>query len=99
MKRIYIVVAGVILAILIIISVILSYTQKSTINNQNNIPFPTSIPNQGGTTGQSSNSQNNQPSSNFPVDTSTIQPVETLDFKAAYVPSLNKVVVEQKTSH
>jgi len=61
---------------------LLSLGKKSTTNTQKNSPFPTSVPREGGFAGQ-------------PV--TSIDPIETLDFKAAYVADLDKIVVEKKT--
>ncbi len=98
MKRIYLIIAGAFLILLIITSMILSFGKKSTTNTQKNSLFPTSIP------GQESNLPNNQSSTetagspqNSLIDISTISPVETEDFKLQYSPKLNKIVVEKKT--
>lgn len=100
MKKIYLIIAGAFLILLVIISIFLSFGKKSSIETQKNTPFPTSVPQAG------SNRQNNQ----LPVDTenvsqmvnvediSTITPVETNDFKLQYSPKLKKIVVEKKTS-
>lgn len=99
MKKIYLIIAGAFLVLLIIISIFLSFGKKSPTETQNNTPFPTSVPQ------AESNRQNNQ----LPVDVenvsqtvnaediSTITPVETNDFKLQYSPKLKKIVVEKKT--
>ncbi len=97
MKKIYIVIAGAFLILLIITSMLLSLGKKSTTNTQKNSPFPTSVP------GQESNRQanpnlpnvSNSPSS--PINISTILPMETTDFKLQYSPKLDKIVIEKKT--
>ncbi len=108
MKKIYLVIAGAFLILLIIISILLSLGKKSVINTSSTSPFPTGI------SLQESNQQNNRPLpfdsegltetgnisqnlSNLPIDISTIAPVETEDFKLQYSPKLNKIVVERKT--
>ncbi len=108
MKKIYLVIAGAFLILLIIISILLSLGKKSVINTSSTSPFPTGI------SLQESNQQNNRPLpfdsegltetgnisqnlSNLPIDISTIAPVETEDFKLQYSPKLNKIVVEKKT--
>ncbi len=96
MKRIYIIIAGAFLILLVIISVILSFQKKSATNNPSNSPFPTSIPFSQSSTFQLPNPLPN-PSSTF-IDISTIEPVETTDFKLQYSFQLNKIVVEKKTS-
>jgi hypothetical protein len=100
MKKIYLVIAGAFLIFLIIISIFLSLSKKSSTETQKDIPFPTSVPQ------AESNRQNNQ----LPIETenvsqtvnandiSTITPVETKDFKLQYSPKLKKIVVEKKTS-
>ncbi len=100
MKKIYLIIAGAFLVLLIIISILLFLGKKSGTITQKNSLFPTSIPRQG-----SVNQQNNQPSLNTvsqtanggSIDISTIAPVETTDFKLQYSPKLNKIVVEKKT--
>ena len=107
MKKIYLVIAGAFLILLIIISILLYLGKKSTTNIQKNFPFPTSINQQG------SNQQNNRPLSNTasktgndnsrnlsnsPIDITTIAPIETEDFKMQYSPQLQKLVVERKTA-
>ncbi|MFA6081103.1 MAG: C39 family peptidase [Patescibacteria group bacterium] len=91
MKKIYIVIAGAFLIILIITSMLLSLGKKTTSNTQTGSPFPTGVSVQGNTV-----LPNITPPPNSTL--STIESVETLDFKAAYVPALNKIVVEKKTS-
>lgn len=91
MKKIYLVIAGAFLMLLIITSIFLSFEKKLTSNTSKNFPFPTSISLQG------SNQQNNQPSTS-PIDISTINPVETEDFKLQYSSQLKKLVVERKTA-
>ena len=90
MKKIYLVIAGAFLFLLIVTSMLLSLKKKSVINNQKSSPFPTSVPGQEKTV---------LPQITPPPNStlSTIEPVETLDFKAAYVPAFNKIVVEKKT--
>lgn len=90
MKKIYLVIAGAFLILLIITSMLLSLGKKTTTNTQKNFPFPTSVP----------DLERNVLSLITPPPNSTlstIEPVETLDFKAAYVPVLDKIVVEKKT--
>ena len=80
---------------------ILSLGKKSTTNTQKNSPFPTSIPNQESNEQVkdiSQNLSNLSNSSNSPIDISTIEPIETEDFKLQYSLKLNKIVVEKKTS-
>lgn len=65
MKKIYLVIAGAFLILLIIISMILFFGKKSTTDIQKNSLFPTSIPRQGSVNQQAdqqTNLQNNQPS-------------------------------------
>jgi hypothetical protein len=101
MKKIYIIIAGAFLILLIITSMILSLEKKSTINTQKNSLFPTGIPLQENsalnqtTNSSSTNIENN--SGNLPIDISTITPLETKDFKLQYSSKLNKIVVEKKT--
>jgi hypothetical protein len=90
MKKIYIVIAGAFLILLIITSMLLSLGKKTTTNTQKDSPFPTSVP----------DLERNVLSRITPPPNSTlstIEPIETLDFKAAYVPILNKIVVEKKS--
>lgn len=91
MKKIYIVIAGAFLILLIITSMLLSLGKKTTTNTQIDSPFPTSVPDL-----EKNILSRITPPPNSTL--STIEPVETLDFKAAYVPDLNKIVVEKKTS-
>lgn len=108
MKKIYLVIAGAFLLILIITSMLLSLKKKPTINTQKNPPFPTSVPRQDSIsqqTNQQANQQNNQTVPNttsqiieLPYDISTFAPVETADFKMQFNTQLNKLVVEKKTS-
>lgn len=97
MKKIYLIIAGAFLILLIIISIILSLGKKSITNTQKNSPFPTGIPQQDSNKQIDPNLSNLSNQSNSQIDISTIEPVETLDFKAAYVADLNKIVVEKKT--
>jgi hypothetical protein len=90
MKKIYIVIAGAFLILLIITSMLLSLQKKAVTNTQKNYPFPTGIPDRG-TNGQPVNNPS------ITTDSTNFEPFETLDFKAAYVPELDKIVVEQKT--
>ena len=104
MKKIYIIIAGAFLILLIITSMLLSLVKKPVTTQKNSSLFPTSIPRDtsvqknlpttGGDQGLKdlSNLSNSSNESNPPFD-----PIETLDFKAAYVPTLNKIVVEKKT--
>ncbi|MFA6017205.1 MAG: C39 family peptidase [Patescibacteria group bacterium] len=108
MKKIYIVLAGAFLILLVIISIILSLGKKSTTTTQKNTPFPTSIP-----TDQSLQSLPSQSPNQLPIPTtivnsldvspdvlaklSAITPVETADFKLQYSSRLQKIVVEKKT--
>jgi len=99
MKKIYIVIAGAFLILLVITTILLSLQKKSATNNQKNSPFPTSIPNtypqQQGTDPQGINLQ--QPVTSLQQQVISFDPVETLDFKAAYVQELGKIVVETKS--
>ena len=92
MKKIYIVIAGAFLILLVITSMLLSLGKKTTTDTQNNSPFPTGLPDRGtnGTGGDQGLKDLDNLSNSF-------ESIETLDFKAAYVPELNKVVVEKKT--
>ena len=102
MKKIYIVIAVALLILLVITSMLLSLQKKVATNTQKNYPFPTGIPDRG---------TNGQPVNNPPAtggdqglkdltnltNSTNFEPFETLDFKVAYVPELDKIVVEQKT--
>jgi len=102
MKKIYIVIAGALLILLVITLMLLSLQKKVATNTQKNYPFPTGIPDRG---------TNGQPVNNPPAtggdqglkdltnlaNSTNFEPFETLDFKVAYVPELDKIVVEQKT--
>ncbi len=92
MKKIYLVIAGAFLILLVITSMLLSLGKKTTTDTQNNSPFPTGLPDRGtnGTGGDQGLKDLDNLSNSF-------ESIETLDFKAAYVPELNKVVVEKKT--
>ncbi len=75
---------------------LLSLQKKSATNNQKGSPLPTSIPRDGG----SVNQQDNNPQqliTGYQQQISILEPVETLDFKVAYVADLDKIVVEKKT--
>jgi len=102
MKKIYLIIAGTFLILLIITSIILSFGKKSTTNTQKNSSFPTGIPTASSSTLQPPNSPPNPSSTpnspDFSANISAITPVETADFKLQYSPKLNKVVVEKKTS-
>ncbi len=92
MKKIYLVIAGAFLILLVITSILLSLQKKQTITEtNNNFPTPTGVSTQG---------YNSQTPNNYqqPTPTPIIEPVETLDFKAAYVADLDKIVVEKKTA-
>ena len=92
MKKIYLVIAGAFLILLVITSILLSLQKKQTVTEtNNNFPTPTGVSTQG---------YKNQTSNDYtqPTPTPIIEPVETLDFKAAYVAELDKIVVEKKTS-
>jgi len=92
MKKIYLVIAGAFLILLVITSILLSLQKKQTVTEtNNNFPTPTGV----STQGYNSQSPNNYQQ---PTPTPIIEPVETLDFKAAYVADLNKIVVEKKTA-
>lgn len=94
MKKIYLVIAGAFLILLIITSMLLSLGKKAPTTTQKSPPFPTSVP------GQETNRQidPNLPNvSNSPINISEITPVETVDFKLQYSPRLNKIIVEKKT--
>jgi hypothetical protein len=101
MKKIYLIVVGAFLIFLIIISILLSLGKRSTINTQNNPPFPTGIPLQG--SNPSSQTVGSPPvdvknnTAYLPINISAISPVETSDFKLQYSSKLNKIVVEKKT--
>jgi len=95
MKKIIIIASVILICIIIILSLILR--KKSTINNPANSPFSTSIPQQDSSKQIDPNLSNLSNQSNSQIDISTIEPVETLDFRVAYVPTLNKIVVEKKT--
>ncbi len=88
MKKIYLIIAGAFLILLIITSMILSVGKKSQNIVQKNSSFPTNVPPQ-----KLTNRQNNQV-----FNIATIKPVETTDFKLQYSPKQNKIVVEKKTS-
>ncbi len=96
MKKTYLIAAGIILVILIVISIFLSSRKKSTINNLPDSPFPTSVP-----SSQSLDSTNSTDLTDLTDSTdltiSAIAPIETEDFKLQYSPKLNKIVVEKKT--
>lgn len=95
MKKIYIVIAGAFLILLIITSILLSLGKKSSTNTQKNSPFPTSVPSSPSSISLSPNPLPN-PTSTL-VNISTIVPVETADFKLQYSPRLQKIIVEKKT--
>ena len=99
MKKIYLVIVGAFLILLVITSMLLSLRKKSTTNTQKNSPFPTGVPTSPSSTFQPQNPTSNfqNPTSDFPIDISTIAPVETEDFKLQYSYQLNKIVVEKKT--
>jgi len=106
MKRIYLVIAGAFLILLVITSMLLSLQKKTTTETKKDIPFPTSVPDRGKTGQQGNESSTNTPSQTTGGDqglkdldnlSNSFEPIETLDFKAAYVPTLNKIVVEKKT--
>ena len=110
MKKIYLVIAGAFLILLVITSLLLSLQKKPTTTNQKDSAFPTGIPDQG-KTGQQTNQQNSQLSNTTIKNTggnqslsdstdlniSTIAPVETEDFKLQYSYKLKKIIVEKKT--
>ncbi|MEK7597881.1 MAG: hypothetical protein AAB441_04520 [Patescibacteria group bacterium] len=100
MKRIYIIIAGAFLILLIVTSMFLSLKKKSVTNTSSTSPFPTSLPRQDSNKQVDqnlSNLSNLSNSSNSPLDISIIEPIETEDFKLQYSPKLNKVVIEKKT--
>jgi len=107
MKKIYLVIAGAFLILLVITSMLLSLQKKTTTETKKDIPFPTSVPDRGKTGQQGNESSTNTPSQTTGGDqglkdldnlSNSFEPIETLDFKAAYVPDLNKIVVEKKTT-
>lgn len=97
MKKIYLVIAGAFFILLVITTLLLSLQKKQTPEEtKNNLPAPTGVSTQGSVNRQNNNTQ--FPSGyQQPTPTPIIEPIETLDFKAAYVSELDKVVVEQKT--
>lgn len=111
MKKIYLVIAGAFLILLVITTMLLSLIKKPSTKTQKDSAFPTGIPDQG-KTGQQTNQQNSQLSNTTIKNTggnqglsdstdlniSTIAPVETEDFKLQYSYKLKKIVVEKKTS-
>ncbi|MDO9028623.1 MAG: C39 family peptidase [Candidatus Roizmanbacteria bacterium] len=96
MKKIIIIASVILICIIIILSLILR--KKSTTNTQKNSPFPTSISQQDSNKQIDPNLSNLSNSSNLPIDISTIEPIETENFKLQYSPKLNKIVIEKKTS-
>ena len=97
MKKIIIIASIILIFIIITFSLILR--KKSITNNPSDFPFPTSIPSSPSSTFQPQNPTSNfqSPTSESLIDISTIEPVETEDFKLQYSPKLNKIVVERKT--
>lgn len=99
MKKIYLVIAGAFLVLLVITSLLLSLGKKPATSTQQNSPFPTGVP-----TDQNINQQSfsdstdlNDLTGSTNLDISTITPVETENFKLQYSSKLNKIVVEKKT--
>jgi len=107
MKKIYLVIAGAFLILLIITSILLSLGKKTTTETQKNIPFPTSVPRAEstkqvnltptGTTGTIGTKNISQQQVTYEKNITEIIPVETQDFKLQYSSNLKKVVVEKKT--
>lgn len=102
MKKIYLVIAGAFLVLLIIISILLSLGKKTTNETQKNVPFPTSVPQ-----AETARQINQEPTEIKNIsqqtqgtdtdDIAMITPVETQDFKLQYSLNLKKVVVEKIT--
>jgi hypothetical protein len=91
MKKIYLVIAGAFLILLVITSILLSLQKKQTVTETKvDVPFPTSVPRLENTVLPNATPY---PKPGVPE----IKTVETSDFKAAYVSELNKIVVEKKT--
>ena len=104
MKKIYLVIAGAFLILLVITSLLLSLQKTTTLTNREDSAFPTGIPDQGKTsqsfptTGGDQGLKDLSSEALAKADLTNFNPVETLDFKVAYVPELGKIVVEKKTS-
>lgn len=108
MKKIYIVIAAIVLIILIIISIFLSQQTGSTGGKpQINAPFPTSVPLPGNpnpvnplspTQTISSSTNANGNITGEPFDPSLVPFTETADFKAQFSSQLDKLVVVRKTA-
>lgn len=102
MKKIYLVIAGAFLILLVIVSILLSLGKKPTTTTQDNAPFPTDVPLPESTQqidqGQQSDyTEDFSQEMNINGDISTISPVETEDFKLQYSSKLNKIIVEKKS--
>ena len=97
MKKIYLVIAGAFLILLVITSMLLSLGKKTTTNTQKDSPFPTSVPGQESDRQVNPNLPNVSDSPSSPINISAVLPVETVDFKLQYSPKLDKIVIEKKT--
>lgn len=104
MKKIYLIIAGAFLILLVVISIFLSLGKKTATTTQTNTPFPTDVPlpesaRQFGQEQTPTGAKNLIQETVNSDDISTIPPVETKDFKLQYSPRLDKLVVEKKTAN
>jgi hypothetical protein len=99
MKKIYLIIAGAFLILLIIILTLISLGKKQTVDTNKNSAFPTSVP-LPETTRQNNQIPTDAENTAQEVNTddiSMITPAETKDFKLQYSPKLKKIVVERNS--